>query len=568
MAEIQRMLRLWNNPIFRREFRAYTRCRKTLALTLLLVCSLAAVLHLLWPRTGVFSEVNSNEIFTVFLNLNLALIILIIPAFVSTTITQERENQSFDLLFTSLLTPGEIMVGKLFSSLAITFLVVVASMPITAVCALSGGISVALLCKAYSILLLATLAYGLFGLCLSALCFRSFTALVLTYVGMLLLAGATWLPAVLFGDFFGLRKVWRALRAASPFEALLALNHPERYELEFTGISAPQVFRYYVIAMIGLGLLCFSIFCVNVLRPHRARRTRSRSVSAGAPQVVRRRLSFPFYLIDPLRRKRPIASWRNPVYVAELRSRIFGKPKVIARSLSGIIVASMVLLLLVAAQFGVQLDPDTVRVVAIVFQVGVVAFFAPAVCSGSITDERASGTLTLLRLTPVTVRAVVMGKLKAGLLYVMMFLLSSIPVLFTLSYLESRAAYWRLGAWLAILVLTAAAFVSLGLCASTLAPTTGAATALSYVIAALVCLGSFSVLLFGSRVSPALAAFVLAVNPIAGALQVSSDRLFESLPRLFGHPLWVNTIVFLAGLTLALVAVTALRVRMIFSQRE
>lgn len=564
------MFRIWQNPIFRREFQAYTRCRKTLAMTLFVVTALAGVLYALWPRTGVFSEINTTEIFTVFLNLNLALIILVIPAFVSTTITQERENHSFDLLFTSLLTPAEIMAGKLVSSLAVTFLVVLASAPITAVCALSGGISVALLCKAYSVVLLSTLGYGLFGLCMSALCFRSFTALVLTYVGMLVLAGATWLPSVLFGGFLGLRWLWRGLRALSPFEALLAMNHPERYELEVTGLAAAQVYELHVLCMLALSLVCFCVFCYFVLRPRRPRRVRhaGEAVFSDSRTALRRRLMFPFYLIDPLRRKKPIASWRNPVFVAEMRSRIFGRPKVILRTLSAIVVLSMLLLLLVAVQLAATLTPDAVRVVAIVFQVGVVAFFAPAVCSGSITDERVSGTLTLLRMTPLKVRTVVAGKLKAGLLYVMMFLVSSVPVLLTLAYLESTAAYWRLGAWLAILVLTAAAFVSLGLCASTLAPTTGAATAVSYVLAALLCLGTLSVLLFGSRVSPTLTALVLAPNPIVGALQVSSDGMFETLPRVFGNPLWVNTILSLAALTVLLTAVTVIRVRRIFSQRE
>ncbi|NLF16815.1 MAG: hypothetical protein GX595_06105 [Lentisphaerae bacterium] len=562
------MLRLWNNPIFLREFRSYTRCRKTLALTLMVVFSLAAVLHLLWPRTGVFSEINSNEIFTVFLNLNLALIILIIPAFVSTTITQERENGSFDLLFTSLLTPGEIMVGKLFSSLAITFLVVIATMPITAVCALSGGISIALLVKAYSVVLFATLGYGLFGLCLSAVCFRSFTALVLTYVGMLLFAGATWLPAVLLGDLVGLQGLWRMVRALSPFEALFALNHPERYGLQVTGLSAALVYRFYLVGMAILSLVCFSLFCLYVLRPRRPRRPPREGLVTDSRQALRRRLSFPFYLVDPLRRKRPIAGWRNPIYVAEMRSRIFGKPKVILRALSTIIVLSMLLLLLVAVQFASTFEPGLVRIVAIIFQVGVVAFFAPAVCSGSITDERVSGTLTLLRLTPLRARTVVAGKLKAGLVYVMIFLVSSVPVLLTLSYLESEAAYWRLGAWFAILVLTAAALVSVGLCASTLTPTTGAATAVSYVFAAVICLGTLSVLLFGSRIGPSVEAAVLSLNPIAGALQVTSDGLFDDLPKIFNQPLWVNTLLFLAALTVLLNVVTALRVKRIFSQRD
>ena len=90
---------------------------------------------------------------------------------------------------------------------------------------------------------------------------------------------------------------------------------------------------------------------------------------------------FPFYLIDPLKRKKPIGSWRNPVYVAEIRSRIFGKPKFIARALCACIVASMVLLLLTAMNFATALRPDDVRIVTLIFQVGVVAFFAPAVCA-------------------------------------------------------------------------------------------------------------------------------------------------------------------------------------------
>ena len=75
------MLRLLDNPIFVREFRANTRCRKTLALTLSLLMSLAAIILILWPRSGIFSEINSNEIFSIFLNLNLALIALLVPGF-------------------------------------------------------------------------------------------------------------------------------------------------------------------------------------------------------------------------------------------------------------------------------------------------------------------------------------------------------------------------------------------------------------------------------------------------------------------------------------------------------
>jgi ABC-type transport system involved in multi-copper enzyme maturation permease subunit len=561
------MLRFWANPIFLREFRANTRCRKTLFLTLALILALATTLVLLWPRTGIFAETNTNEIFTVFLNLNLALVILLVPGFVSTTITQERENRSFDMLFTTLLTPSEILVGKLLASLAITFLVVITSVPIPAVCALSGGISVPLLVKAYSVVLLATLVYGLFGLAMSALCQRSFTALALTYVGILLMAGATWLPSVLLSQVVGMQSIWHVIRSLSPFEVLFALNHQERYELAVTGLNAHTVYRFHLLGMAALGAIYLGIFCLFVLRPLRRRKPTAQTAYSDMKTAVRRKLMFPFYLIDPLKRKKPIGFWRNPIFVAEIRSRIFGKPKVIARALSACIIVSMLLLVLTAVNFATALRPDDVRIVAIIFQVGVVAFFAPAVCSGSITDERTSGTLTMLRMTSVSVPTVVVGKLKAGMLYTLIFLASSIPVLFALAFLEADPSYWRVVACMGILILTTALFVTAGLCASTLTPSTGAATAVSYGFAALVCIGTLSVLLFGSRVSPELQAIVLSFNPVVAALQISSNDLFQQLPKIFGLPLWINALGVLASVTIALVIVTAMRVHVIFNHR-
>ncbi|MCK5804896.1 MAG: ABC transporter permease [Lentisphaeria bacterium] len=557
------MLGLWKNPIFLREFKADTRCRKTLAMTLALILSLSATLLVLWPRTGIFAETNSNEIFSVFLNLNLILVILLIPGFVATTITQERENHSFEMLFTTLLSPWEIMVGKLFSSLAITFLVVITSIPITAICALSGGISVPLLLKAYSVLLLATLTYGLFGLAVSSLCQRSFTALVFTYVGILVMAGATWLPSVLLSQIAGLGRLWHIVRSLSPFEVLFALNHPERYELGMTGLLAPEVFRYNVMGMVFLSLVFLATFCIFVLRPQKQRKTAIVKQYTG-PRTLKRRL---FYIIDPLRRKKSIGSWRNPIFVAEIRSRIFGHPKFIVRSIFTCIVISMTLLFLTAMQFATNLEPDDVRVVALIFQVGVVAFFAPAVCAGSITDERTAGTLTMLRMTSVSVRTVVFGKLKAGLLYTLIFLASSLPVLWALAYLETQSSYWRVAACMAVLILTTTTFVITGLCASTLTPTTGAATAISYGFAVLVCIGTLSVLLFGSRISPQVQSFVLCFNPLVAALQLSSNEMFGNLPSIFGMRLWMNNLIFLGALSLILSIITAIRVHIIFNHR-
>ncbi|MCF7855133.1 MAG: ABC transporter permease subunit [Candidatus Pacebacteria bacterium] len=548
------------NPIFRREYLMMARSRKALLAVLLLVVVLSLILYTLWPRSGVLSQFDSNEIFSVFLGANLALIILLVPAFTAAAITVERENQSFDLLFTTALTPFEILAGKLFSALGMVFSIVLLSAPVTAVCALSGGISVALLLKTYGIIFLATLVYALLGLAISAVCHRSFTSVVSTYLGIGVLAGATWLPSVLLSGLTDLDAVWRIVRSLSPFEALFALNHPARYEIEVGGVFATNTLRLYTVGMILLGGVFLLIFIVFVLRPTHTRKAKFQEQYSDFRTSVKRRLGFPFYLIDPLKRKNPIATWRNAVFVAELRSKLFGHPKFILRALAICIALSLGILILISFNFAAVLGPEQVRLAAVLFQFGLIILFAPLVSSGSITDERAAGTIVLLRMTPLSIWTIVVGKLKAAFMYVFIFLLSSVPVLCALAYLELESAYWRIGAWVGALLLCAFVFILTGLVSSTVMKTTAQATALSYTVAFLLSVVTFSVLLFGTRISPSVKAAVLTVNPLAGAIQITSEKWFADLPLLYGRTIWQNHLLLFAALAVVLLIAAVLRV--------
>lgn len=556
------------NPILRREFQAHCRNRRSLLFVVVLLGLLSAVLLLLWPRSGIFSETSGNEIFSVFLGGNLLLMILMTPGFTSTCITSERERGSFDLLFTSLLTPGEILTGKLAASLGMAFLLLLVSLPVTAVCALSGGISLPTLARACAVIAAATLVYGLLGLAASAICRRGYTALVLTYIGIIILAGATWLPAALLTQFPALSPALRAIRAMSPFEALFALNYAERYSLAVGGAAtAETVFRTYLAGMGGLGVLFFAVFSFFIFKPLRSRPPKPAEHYDDTKTAIRRKLGFPFYLIDPLRRRNPIRRGQNPVFVAEMRSKLFGNPKFIIRGLAVCMSLSLGLLILIANQYGTFLDADKLRVAAIIFQLGVLAFLAPAISSGSITDEIASGTLLLLRLTPLSATRVVLGKLEASFLYVLIFLVSSLPVLGALAYLESTAAYWRLGAWLAVLVLSTVVLTAAGLTASALCRNTAAATAASYLFACTLCLAPLGVFLLGSRVSPEMQTWILTLNPVAAALQITSDTAFAGLPALWGRKLWQNHLLAMGALTVLLVMIASWRVHRLFRQR-
>ncbi len=562
------MIGFRHNPIFRREFTAAARGGKLLFAVLVLLIALSFILFMLWPRTGVFSRFDSTELFMVFLAANLGLLIFATPVVTAAAITDEKERNTFEQLFVTLLTPFDIMAGKLLSALAMVLLIIFITMPVTAICALSGGISVQLLIKTYGIILLAVFTYSLMGLALSAWCRQSFAAIILTYVGIIVLAGAVWLPAVLLHQFDPLREAVLMLRTLSPFEALAAVYDPIQYEVSWGRMSADQAVARHLAGMAGLAIFFFVAFCTLIFRPRSTpRRPQSQARYTDFRTGLKRKLGFPFYLIDPLKRKQSIAGWRNPVFVAELRSKIFGNPKFILRALATCIAISLLLIFLVTLQYGVIFSQDQVRLVAVLFQFAVVVFFAPVVSSGSISEELATGTFEMLRMTPVSTWTLVMGKFKAAFVYVLIFLISSVPVFFAIMYMQTDPNYWQIGAWLAVLVLATLAFTMFGLFASSIMKSTAAATALSYGFAFLMTVGTLAVLMFGDRISRPFQTAVLTFNPLIAVVQLNTDHWFADYPLLFNNPMWHNTMVAYAGIFLLVLVLSALRVHLLFNRR-
>ena len=79
-------------------------------------------------------------IFAGLLILQTLLILILAPAFTTGAISQEREKQTLDLLVTTPISSLSIVLGKLFSALAWAFLLVVASIPLTAMVFVFGGV--------------------------------------------------------------------------------------------------------------------------------------------------------------------------------------------------------------------------------------------------------------------------------------------------------------------------------------------------------------------------------------------------------------------------------------------
>lgn len=585
---------LLNNPIFKREFISAARSSRTVFFVMLYICSLAFVLLAMWPGGGVLSVVSESgkRIFELFFSVNLTVLILLVPAFSATSITQERESETYSALSMTLLTPLEIMAGKLASSVLLLLILIFMSMPIAAITALTGGISLGFLAKVMLLLVVTAVSYGLLGLACSSFCRKNSTAILANYVLIVLFAGATWLPNALLGNIIGFKSILQAFRSVSPYDAMFYLLNPDTYNLSLSVISANSIispFNIFILSSLLISVVSFMIFFGRILKPP-AKFAKTQQKYADAKTALKRKLTWPFYLIDPLKRKKPIGRFSNPVYVAELRNKLFSNPKLLVRAISAILILSLVMLVLVAMQVGEKISPERVWAAAIIFQIGIVALLTPALSSGLITDEISNNTLTDLRMTPITPLTFILGKLKATFFYALIFIVTSLFILFAMLFLETQTvfpegsifagAWWtelfkrashhewwvnfwttyrRIVVWVVILLLSCLTFLSGGIFASSISRKSSVATAIAYSITAFICVITLAPLVLAERLSHQVARTILSFNPIICAMQIS----FGVLPQY--SEIWKTNIFILISLSLIFMSIAAIRTWHIFS---
>lgn len=576
------------NPLFRREFLSAGRSGKTLLIFGVYLGLLAGLLLLLWPAGGVQSVVSegARKIFSIFFFVNLTLILLMTPAFTAPSITTERERNTYGALFTTLLTRREILLGKLLPPLLPILLMVLLSLPIASLCALTGGVDLLFMSKVSILLFTAAIWSALTGLACSAFCRHTHTAILLTYSWILLFSGATWLPGTLLSGLLpDLTSFFQLLRSVSSYDALFQLLYPDAYKLSIqmqsSAIALPSAFTVNLIALWLLSIFSLFIFSLFIFRTELPSRLPRGTIYTGRKKAIKRKLSFPFYLMDPLKRKNPIGRFKNPVFVAELRRNLFSNPAFLMRSISGIFILSLVLLTLTAFQLNGEVKASSVRLAAIIFQIGVSALLAPGISASLITGELQAGTFQALAMTPLSPLTILLGKLKATFFYALIFLVSSIFILLAMAYLEPQnlfpeqsvltgefwtelikrirenpdfqaeffTTYQSLFRWIVILLLSTTTFLAAGLFASSIASNTSRAAVIAYSITAFLTIVTLFPILLQEKFSLGFSAFLLSLNPIACALQSSGDMLLY-LPDLWGRNVVWNLLLiafFLAG---------------------
>jgi len=203
-----------------KELRGRMRGRRAfiiLTIYLLLLGGFAWMVELIMERTysfgfggnGTYATAAIGQgIFAALLMLETLQVAFLAPSSTAGAISLEREKQTLELLVVTPITSLAIVLGKLLSALVYVWLLIAASIPLTAVVFVYGGVAPEDVLRGYLVLIVTALGLGSFGLFCSSLVQRTQAATAITIFGVL---------AMTIGSVFVL-FFWQAMAPAQQFD--------------------------------------------------------------------------------------------------------------------------------------------------------------------------------------------------------------------------------------------------------------------------------------------------------------------------------------------------------------
>ncbi len=180
------------NPVILKELRGRMRgWRAAVVLTFyLVVLSMITMLFYLLLRPSNFGGGSGSSqvgkmLFSSLVVFQSIMVSLLTPAFTSGAITSEREQKTYDLLMTTLLSARSVIFGKLGSALAYVVLLILAIAPLESLAFMFGGVSPEEIILSQVVMLMAALLFASVGIFWSTVVRTSVGSNVLTYGAIL-----------------------------------------------------------------------------------------------------------------------------------------------------------------------------------------------------------------------------------------------------------------------------------------------------------------------------------------------------------------------------------------------
>ena len=172
-----------------------------------------------------------QEIFGALLIVETLLVVFLAPAFTAGAISMEREKQTLDMLTATPISSLAIVVGKLLSALTYVFILIGASIPLTAMVFVFGGVGPDEVLRGYVVLLVTAIGLGSLGLFISAVMQRTQAATVVAVFAVMALTMGTIFVVLFWTTMAGISPNAPAFRSdgigpikGRPPEALLWFN--------------------------------------------------------------------------------------------------------------------------------------------------------------------------------------------------------------------------------------------------------------------------------------------------------------------------------------------------------
>ena len=555
------------NPIIQKEVLTSLRTRKAFVMqgAYLLIAALLVLLY--WPSDGL-QDIAGQKAMRIFSTLalgQLVMVVLFAPAFTAASLTSEKERRTWESLYVTTMKPWQIALGKMVGSLAFLLLLVLSGSVTLALPLLLGGVSGGKVVAAVLLMLLTAVYLGMIGLSVSVDTHRSYRSIIITYAILLGVCFFAAMPVWPMSQGLMQRggplwqQVFHVIASISPLQAMLSLIWPgSPYATPAAGMP-PYWVLFIPISLVATAAMV--AYCLYRLRrpiaPPRPRE--GLHVVERNGKITARSILF---LVDPRKRKRPIARWQNPVLIKEFRTRPMLQTHWLIRAVLICLVVAVCLMIAVAFSVSALVGENAALVPAIAtfiaaMMVLLILIIGPAIASGSICADRETGVWDLMRTTPLSSASIVIGKFLSSIVPIFLISLATLPPLILLLYFDLKVwpALLRIGAVAAMTIL----FVSVtGTFFSSILKRTAAATAWTYAVVAVVGLLSLIVLLDPDAFSYGFVRSVFILNPIATAMGVAGSSTMQQY-GLFGAHLLTMSI--LTGILLVITVVRVYQLR-------
>lgn len=336
-----------------------------------------------------------------------ALTLLMLPPLTIINVREEKHQQTIDLLVMTLIRPGFILCGKLFSTCVLFFLTLVALLPILGVSFFFVGIDTAEFATLFARLLLAAvLAVALAAL--AAVSFENFIqACVFSYF---ILFFANLIPMCMMMDSgavgvaYGRAPLFLASLAFVLIVSVIALHTAAELFLRITAPAPPSQER-----------------------------------PIDNPVVLNeRRGTYPFYLIDPRRRKPPVGDNENAVFRREVITSPF-QATIRIRLAMGYALFTVPIFTFTSFE---RYEASLNMVSMFLAQAAFLTFLCPAFAATLMVKEHEQDNLDMLRMTLLTPGEILRGKLMAGISFIAPILIAPLLAVLMVFLLDPNPLLW------------------------------------------------------------------------------------------------------------------------------